>query len=112
MKQFGFGGEKIEIEAKAFSAGYGFDFGSQRRISIQKEAEEDYLFADEPFYFSVKVPEGNYKVTISYCSLPDREYQSTVRSESRQITSGTYISSQSISIIKEFYGACKKSDDQ
>jgi lysophospholipase L1-like esterase len=47
--------------------------------------EKGTLFSDRPFYFSVKVPEGNYRVTIGYRGLPDRTYHSTVRTESRRL---------------------------
>src|SRR5690606_1635517 len=43
------------------------------------------LFSEQPFYFSVNVPEGNYRVTIGYQGLGDSTYKSTVRSESRRL---------------------------
>jgi lysophospholipase L1-like esterase len=47
--------------------GYGFDFGS---IVISKSywgndaLKNDYITSDKPFYFSVKLPEGNYNVKV------------------------------------------------
>lgn len=40
--------------------------------------------ADEPFYFSVKVPDGNYKVTVELGSKK-RAAQTVVRAESRRL---------------------------
>lgn len=54
------------------SLGYGYDV-----ISKQKDDTK-------PFYFSVKVPDGNYKVTVT---LGSRRYagETTVRAESRRL---------------------------
>lgn len=65
--------------------GYGFEFGSEKQVTIRQEGEDRWLSAVKPFYFSVKVPEGNYKVTIHYRGLPGQTYQSTVRAESRRL---------------------------
>ncbi len=62
---------------------YGFEFGSERFVEIQRGSNT--LFSNRPFYFSVKVPEGNYRVTIGYKGLSDSTYHSTVRSESRRL---------------------------
>lgn len=47
--------------------GYGFDFGTMPNFENRKKGgalKEDFAASDQPFYFSVKVPEGNYKVTV------------------------------------------------
>lgn len=62
---------------------YGFEYGSEKHVHIQKENQT--LFGDQPFYFSLGVPEGNYKVTVGYQGLPDSTFKSTVRSESRRL---------------------------
>ncbi len=62
---------------------YGFEFGSEKHVRIGEGS--DALFSNQPFYFSVNLPEGNYKVTIGYQGLPDRTFKSTVRSESRRL---------------------------
>ncbi|WP_183559647.1 rhamnogalacturonan acetylesterase [Mucilaginibacter sp. SP1R1] len=67
--------------------GYGFDFGSKVNAIVRnthKALTGDYVTSDKPFYFSVNVPEGNYKVTLT---LGDIKGSSaiTVRAESRRL---------------------------
>src|ERR1044071_7616224 len=48
--------------------GYGFDFGSAV-AEIDRGGKDllkaDFITSDKPFYFSVHVPEGNYKITVT-----------------------------------------------
>lgn len=53
--------------------GYGFDFGT----APSKKG-------DKPYYFSVKVPEGNYMVTVTLGDKK-RKGETTVRAESRRL---------------------------
>lgn len=71
--------------AESYSAnrGYGFEFDSEKHVVIRQESKT--LFSNRPFYFSVRVPEGNYKISIGYKGLRDSIYKSTVRSESRRL---------------------------
>jgi len=62
---------------------YGFEFGTEQYAHILQDSYS--LFSEQPFYFSVNVPEGNYRVTIGYQGLGDSTYKSTVRSESRRL---------------------------
>jgi len=62
---------------------YGFEYGTEQHVNIREDSYS--LFSEQPFYFSVSVPEGNYKVTIGYQGLNDSVYKSTVRSESRRL---------------------------
>lgn len=73
--------------------GFGFDFGTVPGV--------------KPFYFSVKVPEGNYKVTVK---LGDqlRATRSTVKAESRRLmlenietAAGKYVTKTFIVNIKD-----------
>ena len=43
--------------------GYGFEVGT-----LPVAVGDDALGANEPFYFSVKEPEGNYKITVTFGS--------------------------------------------
>ncbi|MEZ0452475.1 rhamnogalacturonan acetylesterase [Sphingobacterium thalpophilum] len=67
----------------ADSRGYGFEFLTERNVSIDQKRKR--LFSEKPFYFSVKLPEGNYRITVSYRGLQNGIYHSTVRSESRRL---------------------------
>ncbi|VTR39145.1 rhamnogalacturonan acetylesterase [Sphingobacterium thalpophilum] len=91
VREFRFGGTKknqtvISLrEAQAYTdkQGYGFEFSTEQDVRIDPKNKS--LFSEKPFYFSVKVPEGNYKITIIYHGLSDKPYRSTVRSESRRL---------------------------
>jgi lysophospholipase L1-like esterase len=67
--------------------GYGFDLGST--VTATDRGGDDALragfcTAERPFFFSVAVPEGNYRVTVT---LGDRDGESdtTVKAESRRL---------------------------
>lgn len=67
--------------------GFGFDFSSKPRLVSRggkDPLKSDYVTSDTPFYFSIKVPEGNYKVTLK---LGDAKFAttSTVKAESRRL---------------------------
>ncbi|MEL0457352.1 rhamnogalacturonan acetylesterase [Flavobacteriaceae bacterium SZ-1-7] len=59
--------------------GYGFDFNTAKNVLLTKNA----LTAKNPIYFSIKVPEGFYKIDIvlgsNICS------ETTVKAESRRL---------------------------
>lgn len=66
---------------------FGFDFDSKTSAVVRDDKNKpasDYITSDKPFYFSVNVPEGNYKVTVT---LGDSKGTSTttVRAESRRL---------------------------
>ncbi len=71
----------------SYATGFGFDQGSVVR-SVERKGNNaltcDFITGDKPFYFSVKVPEGNYDVKII---LGDKEGISatTVRAECRRL---------------------------
>lgn len=67
--------------------GYGFEisaavkgFGSKDKDSV----EADGCFSDNPFYFSVKLPEGNYRVTLTLGD-PSGTSDTTVKAELRRL---------------------------
>ena len=55
--------------------GYGYDLNTRQSES---------RVANSPFYFSVKVPDGNYKVTVTLGSKK-KAAQTVVRAESRRL---------------------------
>src|ERR1019366_466816 len=67
--------------------GYGFDFGSSVTAIDRggKDAlKSDFVTSDQPFYFSVDLPQGNYKVTVTLGDLKEKTV-TTVRAESRRL---------------------------
>jgi len=69
------------------TTGYGFDFGSKVNVvkrSGSNSIGSSYITADKPFYFSVNVPEGNYKVTVTLGDAKGTS-ETTVKAESRRL---------------------------
>ncbi len=63
---------------------YGFDFGTTAQAVTQKRTgTTGYIFSEKPFYFSVRVPEGNYKVTLTLGG--NQNSLTTVKAESRRL---------------------------
>jgi len=62
--------------------GYGIDLGSA--VNIIEQSNKSFLTADKPFFFSVNVPEGNYKVTLTIGSV-NKAGELTVKAESRRL---------------------------
>jgi len=67
--------------------GYGFEPGSEI-IAIDRHTEDelksDFCTSSEPFYFSVKLPEGNYKVTMTFGDQ-NVETTTTLKAELRRL---------------------------
>jgi len=67
--------------------GYGFDFDS-KVYAVSRDNNKaltgDFITGDKPFYFSVNVPEGNYKVTLTLGDIKGSS-NITVRAESRRL---------------------------
>lgn len=67
--------------------GYGFEFSPTLTAKSYKGSDalrDDYITSDKPFYFSVKLPEGNYNVKVI---LGDKEGTSTatLKAECRRL---------------------------
>ncbi|HYO21113.1 MAG TPA: GDSL-type esterase/lipase family protein [Flavisolibacter sp.] len=67
--------------------GYGFEFSSNltgKEYKGKDALKDDYITSDKPFYFSVKVPEGNYNVKVI---LGDKNGRSTttIKAECRRL---------------------------
>ena len=79
---------KVSPETKfSYQTGYGFSQGSAVTAVTRKgknTLSNTFITSDKPFYFSVKLPEGNYDVTLV---LGDAEAGSTttVRAENRRL---------------------------
>lgn len=82
------GKDKSAIQVKptdtySDSKGYGYDF--QYVIdAARKQQTESFRLSDGIFYFSVAVPDGNYKVTVTLGSKK-KAGSTTVRAESRRL---------------------------
>jgi len=92
--KFSFGPEEvpgyIRVEpSRVYSAWdiYGFDFGSHPSVVVRagkKSFSGGYCTSNNPFFFSVALPEGNYDIRI-ITGNPDGKSVTTVRSESRRL---------------------------
>lgn len=60
--------------------GYGFDLATASAV----KAGNGFATSDQPFFFSVKVPEGNYRVTVTLGD-PAAESTTTIKAESRRL---------------------------
>ena len=93
--KFDFGSGKVQqgyiqvLPAAAYNEelGYGFEPGAEVKAidrGTDDALESDFCTSDKPFYFSLKLPEGNYKVTIT---LGDQagESTTTVKAELRRL---------------------------
>ena len=67
--------------------GYGFDYNS-KTVAIDRGSNDplrsDFCTGNAPFFFSVKVPEGNYKVTVTLGDLWQNSV-TTIKAESRRL---------------------------
>lgn len=79
--------------------GYGIDLGSV--VKIVDRANGSFMTADQPFFFSVNVPEGNYKVTLTIGDAKEAG-ELTVKAESRRLMLEKVITNPGEIITKTF----------
>lgn len=60
--------------------GYGFDFNTATNVKINKNS----FAAEQPTYFSVQLPEGNYQVSVTFGSTT-KNTNTTIKAESRRL---------------------------
>ncbi|MGC4072203.1 MAG: rhamnogalacturonan acetylesterase [Nibricoccus sp.] len=92
---FDFGGA-AGTRVKATSAnrfsmetGYGFDLETVGQVTTTTRADSDashdgFCTSGQPWFFSVAVPEGNYRVTV-VLGDPEGETDTTIKAESRRL---------------------------
>jgi hypothetical protein len=87
----------------SYETGYGFDLGSTVQAIDRggNELSGDYITSNKPFYFSVKLPDGNYDVKVI---LGDSKGNSatTIRAECRRLMLENCITQNGIQITKTF----------
>lgn len=67
--------------------GFGFDLWTHPKMintGNEEGLKKNALASDKPFYFSVKLPQGNYEVTV-WNGNPDEKSITTVKAESRRL---------------------------
>jgi lysophospholipase L1-like esterase len=84
--------------------GYGFDLNSSiqsKSYKLKKTANDDYITSDRPFFFSVKLPDGNYTVKVT---LGDKNGVSTttIKAECRRLMIEKASTEKGGFITKEF----------
>ncbi len=93
--KFDFGPGKVEqgytriLPTTVYSEepGYGFEPGADVK-AIDRDTDDalrsDFCTGDKPFYFSIRLPEGNYKVTVTFGDQAG-ESITTVKAELRRL---------------------------
>lgn len=78
---------RVSADSKYSAAlGYGFD-GTTSLKAVQRNdnaVEGDFITSEEPFKFSVKLPEGNYKVTLTLGDV-EGACSATIKAEERRL---------------------------
>ncbi|MBN1927347.1 MAG: rhamnogalacturonan acetylesterase [Prolixibacteraceae bacterium] len=64
--------------------GFGFDIENSDSVSIVTTDRVGYCTSTVPFYFSVKVPEGVYDVSVTVGN-PEIESEATIKAEARRL---------------------------
>ena len=93
--KFDFGNGKTEKgytkvtadNAYSEESGFGFDFTSKPengKRCMKGALNGDFVTSDQPYYFSVKLPEGNYKVTFTLGDVKGKS-NTTIKAESRRL---------------------------
>jgi fibronectin type 3 domain-containing protein len=93
--KFDFGSGRVEsgyaqvLPANEYSPASGFGFEPGGAIEVIDRGRDDPLRGDfctsnRPFYFSVKLPEGNYRVTVTLGDLSG-DSTTTVKAELRRL---------------------------
>lgn len=77
--------------------GYGFDYGTGNKIEIKKQS----FNSATPVYFSVKVPEGNYRVNIIF-NHQFKALNTTLKAESRRLMLKNIVASKDKDLRRTF----------
>ena len=100
-KKFYSSGTAIQNNAKYSSeTGYGFDFENIEKVQI-KSGTNSFASADVPFYFSVKKPEGNYEIELTFGN-PTMASSTNIKAEARRLLLSNYRLDAGKTISKKF----------
>ncbi|WP_234734705.1 rhamnogalacturonan acetylesterase [Tellurirhabdus bombi] len=84
--------------------GYGF-YGNAKISAVDRAGKQalkrDFCTSDQPFYFTVDVPEGNYEVTVTFGD-PAGTSNQTVRAESRRLMLPSVVTQKGEMVQKTF----------
>lgn len=91
--------------------GYGFDFGS-RPTGLERGGNDPLTgglitAAEPPFFFSVKAPEGNYRITVTIGDAQDTSV-TTIRTESGHLMTPGIVTARGKFVTRTFYANVRR----
>lgn len=93
-------------EIYSVAKGHGFDFGP--KVEGVARGDDGFVTATEsPFFFSVAVPEGNYRVTVTLGDAAG-ESNTTIRTESGHIMATNIVTSPGQFVTRTFYANVRR----
>ncbi|MBC7369585.1 MAG: rhamnogalacturonan acetylesterase [Undibacterium sp.] len=87
--------------------GHGFDLGATVTAVTRGDTGFVTTAADAPFFFSIKIPEGNYRITVTLGD-PDGESSTTIRSESAHLLAAQLTTTTGRLITRTFYANVRR----
>lgn len=79
------------------NTGYGFDFGTSSNVKINSNS----FTTEKPTYFSVAVPEGNYRIEVTIGSQ-EKASNVTIKAESRRLMLNQFVVKKGAQLTKTF----------
>ena len=89
-------------EVYSIDKGYGFDFGS-KPLALDGRVTTP----EPPFFFSMKVPEGNYRITVTLGD-PHGVSQATIRTESGHLMAANIATTTGQIVTRTFYANVRR----
>jgi lysophospholipase L1-like esterase len=91
--------------------GYGFDFGA-KPVGVDRGGDDPLTggfvtAAEPPFFFSVKVPEGNYRITVTLGDAQG-ESRTTIRTEAAHLMAPAIVTSAGKFATRTFYANVRR----
>lgn len=76
--------ETTVVDTMHYTDASGYGIIPSGKLKSNPDGKINYLSSDNPFYFSVKLPEGHYKITLTLGGNPEGS-STTVKAESRRL---------------------------